>query len=106
MTIGNVGLPVVPSVALPKLPSVSETQSSPGSGTDTNFASMLSGALDQVNQMSKTADQTATAYAAGQPVSVDQLMVQEQQANLAVDLVVQVRDRVVSAYQTVMNMQL
>lgn len=66
---------------------------------------MLGSALSQTQALSNQADTLAATYAAGGPVSIDQLMVAEQQASLAVDLVVQVRDKVVSAYQSVMNMQ-
>ncbi len=76
------------------------------SSQDTGFASYLANALDQVNALSNNADQLAAEFAAGGPVTVDQLMIAEQKASLAVDLVVQVRNRVVSAYQSIMNMQI
>lgn len=77
----------------------------PSSTTGPSFSSFLQNALDETNQLSSTADQVAQTYAAGGPVTVDQLMVAEQQATLALDTVVQVRDRAVSAYQSIMDMQ-
>jgi flagellar hook-basal body complex protein FliE len=96
-------LPV--TIAIPKVPgSVSDAAESnvaaPG------FSDFLSQALDQANQLSTSADTLSAQYAAGGPVSVDSMMIAEQKASLALDLVVQVRDRVVSAYQSVMNMQI
>jgi flagellar hook-basal body complex protein FliE len=76
------------------------------SSQDTGFATYLTQALDQVNALSNNADQLATEFAAGGPVTVDQLMIAEQKASLAVDLVVQVRNRIVNAYQSIMNMQI
>lgn len=76
-----------------------------GSSTNGNFAQFLSNAVNQANQLSNTADSTAASYAAGGPVSLSDLMIAEQKASMALDLVVQVRNRVVSAYQSVMNMQ-
>jgi flagellar hook-basal body complex protein FliE len=73
---------------------------------DQGFAKYLSNALDEANALSNQADQLAATFAAGGPVTVDQLMVAEQKASLAVDLVVQVRNRVVSTYQSIMNMQI
>jgi flagellar hook-basal body complex protein FliE len=70
-----------------------------------SFSSVLGHALDQVNGLLQSADAKAVSYAAGGPVTIDQLMIAEQQASLALDLVVQTRDRVVNAYQTLMNMQ-
>lgn len=74
-------------------------------GGNGNFAQFLGNALSQANQLSNNADTSAAVYAAGGPVSLSNLMIAEQKASLALDLVVQVRNRVVSAYQSVMNMQ-
>ncbi|GMA61570.1 flagellar hook-basal body complex protein FliE [Alicyclobacillus fastidiosus] len=77
---------------------------SPAAG-QTSFSDFLSQELDKVNQMSDTADQLAQSYATGGSVTASQLMIAEQQASLAVDMVTQVASRVTSAYQTMMNMQ-
>ncbi|WP_029420509.1 flagellar hook-basal body complex protein FliE [Alicyclobacillus macrosporangiidus] len=84
----------------------SSAEAADGNGeAGTGFAGALAKALDAANQALTAADQTAASYAAGGPVTIDQLMIAEQQATLALNLVVQVRDRVVNAYQSVMNMQ-
>ncbi|WP_067931410.1 flagellar hook-basal body complex protein FliE [Alicyclobacillus kakegawensis] len=83
------------------------TPSASGSAKSTmSFSDVLGKALDDVNGILQQADQAAVSYAAGGPTTIDQLMVAEQQASLALDLVVQTRDRVVSAYQSLMNMQM
>jgi len=74
-------------------------------GSDSSFSTFLQGAIDQANTLSSQADTLSASYAAGGPVSVDQVMIAGQRASLAVDLVVQVRNRAVSAYQSIMNMQ-
>ncbi|WP_273366719.1 flagellar hook-basal body complex protein FliE [Alicyclobacillus herbarius] len=71
-----------------------------------SFSDVLGEALDEVNGVLQQADQLAASYAAGGPTTIDQLMVAEQQASLALDLTVQTRDRIVSAYQSLMNMQI
>lgn len=76
------------------------------SGSGLNFGDLLSQAVDGTNQLLNQANDLAAEYAAGGNVSIDQLMMAEQQASLAVDLTVQTRNRVVSAYQTIMNMQI
>ena len=80
-------------------------QASQSPSTYPSFGEFLQNAMDSTNQVLNQADTNASVYAAGGPVSVDQLMISEQQASLALDTVVQVRDRVVSAYQSIMNMQ-
>jgi flagellar hook-basal body complex protein FliE len=98
---------VLPTSLLSSMPLTSPSASQPtGSVTGPSFGQFLSGAVDQANSLSNQADVLASQYAAGAPVSVDQLMISEQQASMALGLVVQVRDRVVSAYQSVMNMQI
>jgi flagellar hook-basal body complex protein FliE len=84
----------------------SASTASAANTTGQGFAKYLSNALDEANTLSNQADQLAATFVAGGPVTVDQLMVAEQKASLAVDLVVQVRNRVVSAYQSIMNMQI
>jgi flagellar hook-basal body complex protein FliE len=85
--------------------SVSQPSLSAGANGSESFSKVLENALDQVNQTSEAADSLAASYAAGGPVTLDQLMIAEQQASLSLDLVVQIRNRVVSAYQSIMNMQ-
>lgn len=88
-----------------KPPQVQSANAGSMGQSGTSFSQVLGDALNQANQLSTQADQLSASYAAGGPVSVDQLMIAEQQASAALDLVVQVRNRVVSAYQSVMNMQ-
>lgn len=93
--------PVQSALSAMTLPS--STPSAAGSGQ--GFGKVLGNALQQVEDASTKADDMSASYAAGGPVTIDQLMIAEQQASLGVDLVVQVRNRVVNAYQSVMNMQ-
>jgi flagellar hook-basal body complex protein FliE len=83
---------------------VNPSQNSGPTGTQ-SFGQFLQNALDTTNQLLGESDTLSSTYAAGGPVSVDQLMIAEQKASLALDTVVQVRNRVVSAYQSIMNMQ-
>lgn len=80
--------------------------SASSTGSTDGFLTWLGQALQSASDLSGQADALAATYAAGGPVTVDQLMIAEQQASLALSLVVQTRDRAVSAYQTLMNMQL
>lgn len=90
--------------ALLNQPSTSQSNASAAGGV--GFAQFLSNAVDQANQVSNAADTAAASYAAGGPVTMGDLMVAEQKASLALDLVVQVRSRAVSAYQSIMSMQI
>lgn len=84
---------------------VGSQSTTPATGS-VGFAQFLANAVDQANQVSNAADATAASYVAGGPVTMGDLMVAEQKASLALDLVVQVRNRAVSAYQSIMSMQI
>ena len=80
--------------------------STAGSGAP-SFVDMLQKSLQQVNKDQNTADSTAVQYQTGQNnVSLEDAMVSMQKANISFQAAVQVRNRLVSAYTDVMNMQI
>ena len=71
-----------------------------------SFADALSQSLRQVSQREISAEQLGNQFAAGDPnVSLSQAMIALQKANISFQETVQVRDKLVSAYTTIMNMQ-
>ena len=85
--------------------SIGSSSSASGVTGGGQFASMLTNALNGVNQSVAQSQQQGISLAAGTAPSLSQVMVSATQAQLAVDLTVQVRDRVVQAYNQVINMQ-
>ena len=74
------------------------------SGAD--FASLLKQSVDQVNDMQQSATKLSSAFSAGDPnVDVAQVMVALQKAGVAFQAMTEVRNRLVSAYQDIMSMQ-
>lgn len=72
---------------------------------DGQFAQMLRASLDQVNQKQIRAEGLARAFEQAEPgVNLQDVMISMQKANLSFQTVVQVRNRVVAAYQDIMNM--
>lgn len=81
------------------------TKSAPAVGA-ANFADMLKNAVDDVNSAQQGADKMAQAFEVGeQAASVQDVMISLQKANLSFQTMVQVRNKLVAAYQDVMNMQ-
>ncbi|MDK2123797.1 flagellar hook-basal body complex protein FliE [Parachitinimonas caeni] len=71
-----------------------------------DFASVLKASLDQVNQMQQDSQVKQQAFEAGAPdANLQDVMVSLQKASLSFQTMVQVRNKLVSAYQEVMNMQ-
>jgi flagellar hook-basal body complex protein FliE len=72
----------------------------------TNFSQVLAASLDQVNAMQQTASANKTAYEIGDPtIDLPDVMISMQKASLAFEATVEVRNKLLSAYQEVMNMQ-
>lgn len=70
-----------------------------------SFSDALKTALSRVNESQNTAGQLRTAFELGDPkVSLTQVMLAGQEAQIGFKAVVEVRNRLVQAYQDVMNM--
>ncbi|MCL6574766.1 flagellar hook-basal body complex protein FliE [Kyrpidia sp.] len=90
------------SAALPPATSSPPQPSSPSGG----FGELFGRALDQVDALQQRADQIVAQFVAGQGPDVHDVMIAAQQAYLALQTVVQIRDRALAAYQDIMRMQI
>jgi flagellar hook-basal body complex protein FliE len=71
------------------------------------FANLLKQGLDSVNQTQQSAASLATAFEKGTPgVELPQVMLEMQKASVSFRAVTEVRNRLVNAYQEIMNMPL
>ena len=69
------------------------------------FANVLKQGLDQVNQTQQSATDLATQFEHGVPgVELPQVMLEMQKANVSFRALTEVRNRLVNAYQEIMNM--
>ena len=70
-----------------------------------DFSSALKSSLDQVNQVQLQSEQLAQRFEMGDStVSLSDAMIAMQKSNIALQQTVQVRNKLVSAYQEIMNM--
>lgn len=71
-----------------------------------DFASLLRSSLEQTSNAQQGANDLAKAFEQGDPnTNLQEVMVSLQKANLSFQTMVQVRNKLVSAYHEVMNMQ-
>jgi flagellar hook-basal body complex protein FliE len=71
-----------------------------------DFASMLKSAIDEVNGAQMDAKQMTRQFETGDPeVNLQDVVLSLQKASLSFQTMVQVRNKLVTAYQEVMNMQ-
>jgi flagellar hook-basal body complex protein FliE len=76
-------------------------------GSDNSFATLMRGGLDQVNQSQLRADGLADKFERGVPgVDLPTVMLEANKANLSLRAVTEVRNRLISAYTDIMNMQM
>jgi flagellar hook-basal body complex protein FliE len=71
-----------------------------------NFAELVMAGISGADQQSGTAMQALADYAVGNPVSPHEMMIALEQARLSVQLTVEVRNRLVEAYQELSRMQI
>lgn len=100
------------SIALSTLNSVLPATGLQGTGaatsaaqTGSNFASALETAIQSVEQPARQADQTIQSFLNGEGEELHNVALSVQRASLAFDLGLQIRNKVVSAYQEIMRMQ-
>ena len=68
------------------------------------FGDLLRQAVDSVNHLQKTSGQSANDFVAGRETNLVKVMVDSQKASVGFQAMVQVRNRMVSAYQDIMKM--
>lgn len=71
-----------------------------------DFSTWLSGEIEQTNRQILDADAEVRKLAVGEATNLHQVMMALEKAKLSFDLVVQVRNKVLEAYQDVMRMQI
>jgi flagellar hook-basal body complex protein FliE len=76
------------------------------SGTKgTSFGDTLKNAIDNVQQTQDTAADYAARFTRGEPVELHQVMASAEEASITLEMLVQVRNKFMDAYKTVMTMQ-
>ncbi|XKH60304.1 flagellar hook-basal body complex protein FliE [Halomonas sediminis] len=71
-----------------------------------SFGSELQASIQRINRLQQNANTKAVAFQAGEPgIELNDLMVDMQKASVAFQMGLQVRNRLVTSYRDVMNMQ-
>lgn len=82
------------------------TRATPGNGAvQQDFSTMLKAALDNVNGLQEQTNDLRTRFDMGdKSVNLSDVMISGQKSSIAFEATVQVRNKVVEAYKTIMNM--
>lgn len=90
------------SVTGSPVPAAGGTSSSEG---PKSFADTLKDAVNSVNEAQKIADVKAQEVATGKNHNIPEVMIAAEKADISLKLMVQVRNKIIEAYQEIMKMQ-
>jgi len=96
--------PLVTIEPLKSLRDMQATESSPKAASQ-SFGQALEQAVDQVNTLQTEADKLAQDLASGKLEDLHTVMVAMSKASLALEFTIQVRNKVIEAYQELMRTQ-
>lgn len=94
-----------------QFPQISNIGQAPTVGTSeaassSNFAEKLTQAIDAVSAEGARADDALAMLASGEQVDLHGTMIALEEAEIALRTMVSVRDKVINAYETIMNMSI
>lgn len=97
---------IPPIGGLPPMPPVGGSGTPDAKPSAPGFGDALGRGLQQVSDLERRADAMVADVATGGSTKVHDMMVATTESALAVDMLVQVRDRALEAYHEVMRLQL
>ena len=72
--------------------------------TDKGFTELFSNMLQSVDGIQKDSAHLQEAFMNGEPVELHQMMIKAQEAGISMDLLLEVRNKLVNAYSEIMRM--
>lgn len=90
---------------LPKADVNGINRSTPAEGGEKSFAQTLKDAVSEVNQLQKVSDIKSQELATGKTQNISEVMIAAEKADISLRLMVQVRNKIIEAYQEMMKMQ-
>ena len=84
---------------------VTPSTQGPSTAEGTSFAKVLKESISEVNRLQAKADESITALATGGTTNLHETMIAMEQASVSFKLMMQVRNKIVEAYQEVLRMQ-
>ncbi len=98
------GLPGGPTSGIQAIQDLGKApDEAPAVSTGPTFGEVLEHAISGVNQAQLHAGDLSARFAAGEPLDVHQVMIAAQEASVALNLAIQVRNKLVDGYQELMR---
>ncbi len=97
---------VIPSSAIRILPAEMEVSSlRPSTAAESGFREVLHSAIDDIQQLESAAQSKVSGVIEGTGTDVHSAMIAVEKADLSFQLMMQVRNKIVSAYEEISRMQ-
>ena len=96
--------PISSGLSAPSVASVTSTITQPADST--SFGGKIKEVISEVNNLQSEADTVANKLASGDAIEIHQAMIAMQKASTALQFTIQVRNKIIEAYQEIMRMQL
>jgi len=80
-------------------------KASNASGGKESFADVLKSSIEKVNGLQNEADQATQDLLVGKDTNIHQVMIAMEKADLSFQMMMQVRNKIVNAYEEMMRMQ-
>lgn len=74
--------------------------------TESNFGNVFKDALNEINNQQLLADESTEAFIKGEDIDISEVMLNAAEASMSLQFAVQVRNKLVEAYQEVTRMQI
>lgn len=87
-------------------PSIKNTKASTKENPLNSFSQMLEEAISKVNNLQNKADEMMKKLAAGEVKDIHEVMIALEEANISLQFTLQIRNKVIEAYQEIMRMQI
>jgi len=82
-----------------------KTDQTPGGSEDLSFKDLLKGLVDQVDSLQKDADVSIKGLVTGETTDIHDVTIKMEEAGIAFELMMQIRNKLVDAYQQIIKMQ-
>ncbi|GAB3300280.1 hypothetical protein GCM10027451_02400 [Geodermatophilus aquaeductus] len=103
--IGGISMPTIPGIgALGGISDVGQVAPAATPGSADGFAAALTGALDELGSLQSSKDQLAVQAATGDLRDVHDYMIAAQEASVATEMVVTIKNKAVEAFTEIMRM--
>jgi flagellar hook-basal body complex protein FliE len=101
--IGGISFPVMPTAGVSGITGAEATSAAPAA-QDSGFAAVLASSFDQLQATQSASDSLATQAATGDLRDVHDYMIAANEAKLATEMVVTIKNKAVDAFNEIMRM--